>query len=233
MAKKAVLFDLGGTLLVMRRDRIFRKVLAEEGYRVSIAKIHSAYAVVESTWLGEYGYRNLSPKKSMESYRRLDAMAFRHVFPRAPPREALRVSRLLRKRWSEIGKTVPPKLYPDVEPTLGKLRYRGISLALVSNAPPDTMDLVESLGLRRYFQHFVISGVVGVSKPNPEIFRLALAGVGARPSEAIHVGDVYEADVVGARNAGIMGILIDRDGSAPSYDCPQIRGLAGVLRYLR
>lgn len=232
MTKKAVLFDLGGTLLVMRRDRIFRKVLSQEGYRASVAKIHSAYAVVESAWLKRYGYRNLSPEKSMESYRRLDAMAFRQIFPRAPPKEALRMSRLLRKRWPEIGKTVPPKLYPDVEPTLGRLKRRGISLALVSNAPPDTMDLVESLGLQRYFQQFVISGVVGVSKPNPEIFRLALSSVGAGPSETMHVGDVYEADVVGARNAGIMGILIDRDGSARSYDCPQIRSLEGVFQYL-
>ncbi len=232
MAKKAVFFDLGGTLLVMRRDRIFRRVLAEAGYRASVAKIHSAYTVVESAWLRKYGYRNLSPEKSMESYRRLDAMAFRRIFPRAPQKEALRMSRLLRQRWPELGEKFPPRLYPDVEPTLARLKRKGLRLALVSNAPPDTIDVIEALGLRRYMKHFVVSGVVGVSKPNPEIFTIALAEVGVRPSDAVHVGDVYEADVVGAGNAGIMGILIDRDGSAPEFDSPKIKSLQQVFEFL-
>jgi putative hydrolase of the HAD superfamily len=79
----------------------------------------------------------------------------------------------------------------------------------------------------------LVSGVVGVSKPNPEIFRLALAQAEAKPEETVHVGDVYEADVVGARNAGIKGILLDRTGAQRAQDCPCIQGLSEIYPHLR
>ena len=100
--RKAVFFDLGGTLLRMRRDQVFRIVLAEEGRRVPIEKIHAAYATVESEWLRKYGYRILGPEKSTESYRRLDAMTYRHIFPGAKADEVRRVSAHLREKWPEL-----------------------------------------------------------------------------------------------------------------------------------
>ncbi len=230
--KRAVSFDLGGTLLKMRRDRMFRRVLADEGYAISPEKIHSAYADVESSWLRRYGYRRLSPEKSMESYRRLDGFAFRRMFPDAASSEGRRVSGLLREKWPDLEKRFPPRLYPDAEPTLRSLRRNGFLLALVSNAPPDTMEVVEKLGLGKYMACFVISGNVGVSKPNPEIFKIALGRLGVLPGEALHVGDVYEADVVGAVNAGMTGVLIDRGGSPSRLGCPTVRHLGEVLRLL-
>ncbi len=233
MKTKAVFFDLGGTLLVMRRDRIFSKLLSEAGLETSLEHVHAAYVKAEPWWIATYGNRELSPEQTNEAYRDLDAKVFRELFPKQTEDETGRVSKLARERWSQLEKEVPLELYSDSMPLLERLSKDGYALALVSNAPPDTGKLVDALGLPRYINNVVISGVVGYSKPRPEIFRIALKRSGVQPGETIHVGDLYEADIVGARNAGIEGILIDREGSMKHLDCPKIGSLAEVYEFLR
>lgn len=232
MATKAVFFDLGGTLLVMRRDRIFQKVLSECGFEASVESIHRAYMDVEPWWLSTFASSAMSAEETNEAYRRLDARVFESLFRTAGGGESARVSALVRKRWPELEGEIPLQLYPDVEPTLGALSRRGYFLGLISNAPADTGRVVDALGLRLYMKSIVISGAVGYSKPRPEIFNFALRDAGVAPSEAVHVGDVYEADVVGARNAGMLGILIDRLGSSEHQDCPRVGSLTDVANFL-
>lgn len=227
--KKAVFFDLGGTLLVMRRDRIFQRVLRDEGYRLDLKQIRISYAKMEPVWMEVLPSRFATAEEAVEVYRRLDVMVIEDLSVVRSHAEAGRLSALVRSRWDELGKTFPAELYPDVVPVLGRLRSRGIKLGLVSNAPPDTAQTVEELGLNRYIEHIIISGIVGYSKPNPEIFRIALAGASVSAQEAVHVGDVYAADVVGARNAGMEGVLLDRDRVAGNVDCPTIHELGEVI----
>jgi HAD superfamily hydrolase (TIGR01549 family) len=233
MKTRAVFFDLGGTLLVMRRDRIFRRVLQEVGLPIELEKIHSAYQKVEPGWLTYYGTRGLTAAETEEAYRDLDQKVFSSLYPEESEEEALRVSRLVRKRWPELEADIPLALYPDAEPTLARLAGDGYALGLISNAPADTTRVVEALGLRKYLGTVVISGAVGFSKPNPEIFRIALREAGVEAAEAVHVGDMYEADVVGARSAGVEGILIDRDCSQSGLECPRVESLSEVYRYIR
>jgi putative hydrolase of the HAD superfamily len=225
---KAVFFDLGGTLLVMRRDRIFQRVLMEEGHDKGLEEIHSAYVNAEPRWLSFYGSKVLTPEETIEAYRCLDQSVFSSLFPAKSEEEAMRISGLVRKRWPELEAEIPLALYPDAEPTLVGLQAKGYLLGLVSNAPADTGQVVDALGITRYLDTVVISGAVGYTKPHPEIFRIALRNVEVSPAEAVHVGDLYEADVVGARNAGVEGILIDRDGSRPGLDCPCMRSLLEI-----
>jgi HAD superfamily hydrolase (TIGR01549 family) len=232
VARKAVFFDLGGTLLVMRRDRIFRKVVNQEGRDASIDEIHSVYMGLEPWWLGTYSSRTMSPAETTEAYRRLDQEAFSRLFPDSEPGEALRVAGLVRARWPELEKEIPLELYPDVRPALESLYSRRLHLGLISNAPADTGRVVEALGLRRYITNIVISGAVGYTKPNPEIFRIALRNARVQPADAVHVGDVYEADVVGARNAGMEGILLDRQNTSARTDCPVLNTLERILDYV-
>lgn len=232
MRKKVVFFDLGGTLLVMRRDRIFREVLDEEGYKVALGAVHSSYLEAEKWWLSAYGRRAMSPAETDDAYRDLDEKAFSSLFPRVNRPEAVRVSKQIRKRWPELEAEIPLELYPDVEPTLGRLQTDRYTLGLVSNAPADMGRVVKALGLLKYLDSVIISGVVGFSKPNPEIFNIALKDVGATPAEAVHVGDLYDADIVGARNAGITGLLIDRDAASRGLDCPSLRSLGDVYSFL-
>ncbi|HUI23809.1 MAG TPA: HAD family hydrolase [Nitrososphaerales archaeon] len=232
MRTKAVFFDLGGTLLVMRRDRIFSRVLQEEGRPAELDEIHSAYLEVESSWLSFYGAKVLTADETEEAYRELDQRVFSTLYPKESDSEASRVSRLVRKRWPELETEIPLQLYPDAEPTLRSLLADGYSLGLVSNAPAYTLKAVEALGLKKYLGTVVISGLVGYTKPHPEIFRIALRESGVEAGEAVHIGDLYEADVLGARNAGIIGVLIDRDGSHSDLDCPRVRTLTEVYRHI-
>jgi len=229
---RAVFFDLGGTLLVMRRDRIFRRVLKEEGRDASIERIHSAYTGLEGWWLEAYSSRVMTPEQTEDAYRHLDEVVFTKLFPSESPSVAFDVSRLVRKRWPELEGEIPLELYPDVHPTLTKLARGGFSMGLISNAPADTDQVVESLGLTKFLGSVIISGAVGYSKPHPEIFRMALRDLDVPPEEAIHVGDVYEADVVGARNAGMNGLLIDREGAQPIFDCPCMKSLDEIFQYI-
>ena len=106
-------------------------------------------------------------------------------------------------------------LYDDVVPTLAHLRNTGFKLAIVSNWDTPLDPLTERLGIARYFDIIVASHDARVrsAKPDPHIFNYTLAAVGVSAAEAVHVGDTYEADIVGAKNTGIRPILIDRDGS--------------------
>lgn len=217
---------------MMRRDRVFRKVLAEEGYEATLGAIHAAYVTADSWWLTAYGNKVMTRAETAEAYRDLDEKVFSATCPQQSHAEAVRVSRQVRKRWPELEDEIPPELYPDAEPTLGRLKREGYSLGLVSNAPAEATETVAALGLSKYLDSVTVSGVVGYSKPNPEIFRIALKALSVGPEEAVHVGDLYEADVRGARNAGIEGVLLDRDGSYGGTECPKIDTLSGIYGFL-
>ncbi len=104
-------------------------------------------------------------------------------------------------------------LYDDTIPTLAHLRDAGFKLAIVSNWDTPLDPLTERLGIADYFDTITASHDERVksAKPDPHIFNYTLAKVGVSAEETVHVGDTYEADIVGARNVGIRPILIDRD----------------------
>ncbi len=106
-------------------------------------------------------------------------------------------------------------LYDDTIPTLEHLRDAGFKLAIVSNWDTPLNPLTERLGIADYFDTITASHDERVksAKPDPHIFNYTLAKVGVSAEETVHVGDTYEADIVGARNVGIRPILIDRDGA--------------------
>jgi HAD superfamily hydrolase (TIGR01549 family) len=109
-------------------------------------------------------------------------------------------------------------LYEDTVPTLEHLRGEGFKLAIVSNWDTPLDPLTERLGIAHYFDIIVASHDTRVrsAKPDSHIFNYTLEAVGVLASEAVHVGDTYEADVIGARRACIHPIFIDRDSSQVS-----------------
>ena len=71
-----------------------------------------------------------------------------------------------------------------------------------------------------------------VEKPDPRFFEIALTRSGARRESTIHVGDLYEVDVVGARAAGITPVLLDAAGLYPDADCDRVRSLGDLVSRL-
>ena len=125
-------------------------------------------------------------------------------------------------------------LYNDAVPTLAHLRDAGFKLAIVSNWDTPLDPLTERLGIADYFDAIVASHDARVrsEKPDPHIFNYALTAVGVSPEEVVHVGDTYQADIVGARNVGIRPILLDRDATQTGRWKETIQSLAELPKML-
>jgi len=119
--------------------------------------------------------------------------------------------------------------FPDALPTLRGLHEQSKPLAVVSNWDPALPTLLAELGLAEFFNFVLPSAEIGIEKPDGRIFRLALQRLGLRSQEVVHVGDQYEADVVGARAVGITPILLDRKGQTRHQDVICISSLAELI----
>ena len=108
------------------------------------------------------------------------------------------------------------EIYPEVLDALRDLKAAGLTLAIVSNWDLRLPRLVRNLGLADYFDFLLSSSVCGATKPSPKIFHEALAQAKVAPHEAVHVGDTYDEDFVGASRVGIHALLIDRSGTGNS-----------------
>lgn len=139
--------------------------------------------------------------------------------------------RFVQLLWESFGCTDRWRTFPEVEPVLAELRRRGYRLGIVSNWDSRLVPICHALGITGYMEFVLASSVVGVEKPDRRIFEMALARMGVEPDRAIHVGDDFEADVLGARGAGIAAVHLNRDG-AGSSDGPAIGSLEGLLEML-
>jgi HAD superfamily hydrolase (TIGR01549 family) len=106
-----------------------------------------------------------------------------------------------------------------------KARYR---VAVISNANGTVHAAFDRLGLTPLVDFVIDSAVEGVEKPDPRIFQIALARAGVSADHAVHAGDMYQIDVMGARAAGIDALLIDAAGLYGDADCPRYASLAEV-----
>jgi putative hydrolase of the HAD superfamily len=103
------------------------------------------------------------------------------------------------------------RLFDDAARLLDALDGR-LPLALITNGASDTQRAVlRALDLERRFDVIVISGEVGIAKPDPEAFRIVCDQLGTDPAATWHVGDDPTTDVGGARAAGLVAVWVDRD----------------------
>jgi putative hydrolase of the HAD superfamily len=120
---------------------------------------------------------------------------------------------------------------PDgVREALERARDAGVVLGVVSNSEGMLDALFAHVGLSEYFVVVVDSAHEGVRKPDPEIFRRALARIGVAASRAMYVGDLPSVDVDGARAAGMRAVLVDPFAHYPHYaDAPRVDSVVEVL----
>ena len=105
------------------------------------------------------------------------------------------------------------RLFDDVLPFLRFSREAGLRIAAVTNASGGHQRAkLDDLGLSGFVDHVAIAGEVGAAKPDPLIFHSACAALDCEPREAIHVGDRLRTDAIGARDAGLRGVWLNRGG---------------------
>jgi putative hydrolase of the HAD superfamily len=121
---------------------------------------------------------------------------------------------------------------PDVEPALERLKALGVKLVVVSNSNGRLRHLFERIRLADRFDVLFDSFEEGVEKPDPRLFEIALERCGARRETTMHVGDLYNVDVVGARAAGLRAVLLDAASLYEGVDCQRIHSLTELSELL-
>lgn len=118
--------------------------------------------------------------------------------------------------------------FPDAEPALRHLREAGMALVVVSNWDVSLHEVLARTGLRPLVDAAISSAEVGSAKPDRAIFALALALARSEAAATWHVGDSIQADVEGARRAGIVPVLIDRDPRSEPLRDAGVRRIASL-----
>jgi len=211
---RAVLLDALGTLLELEPPvPALRAELAARDMEVDDAEAGAAL-LAEITYYRAHHLEGHDPA-SVAGLRRRCAEAMEAALPGrvrgALDMEELEAAMLAALRF---------RPYPEVPAVLAGLRRRGLRLVVVSNWDASLHDRLAGDGLAECLTGIVSSAEVGASKPAPDAFARALSLADVRPEEAVHVGDRVEEDVAGARAAGIVPVLLVREGEAPSVDPP-------------
>lgn len=111
----------------------------------------------------------------------------------------------LRRHW---------RLFDDARPCVDWLRAAGYRVGAITNSTGEHQrGKLAGLGLLDLFDHVAIAGELHAAKPEPAIFAVACAAVGVEPAQAVHVGDRLVLDAMGARDAGLHGVWLDRTGT--------------------
>jgi REG-2-like HAD superfamily hydrolase len=229
-----VFLDAGETLFqVSSPADSFGEVLAELGYRVPAGRLASAVAQARVKAMApdhlepgpEYA---ISAERARARRGRLIAEILRSVGVREADFEVCRAA-----VWESFAGPRFFGLYPEVPEVLATLRTSGYRLGIISNWEPRLELLCRNHGLADHFAFVLASEAEGFAKPGPRLFRRALELAQVEPSRAVHVGDSYEHDVLGAAAVGIDSVLLDRGGYYPPGRWqPTIRSLdelPGVL----
>lgn len=227
-----VLFDVGDTLIAPRRSygAVYHRVLGDLGVDLPLERLErclpeTAEAMARSIPTGADRFSHF-PGGETEYWERFAGRVYKEVTGKQTG------PAFGREMLDRLGDAfLDPevwRIYDDVPPALRELRGAGCRLAVVSNWDSRLPRLLDVLGLAEHFETIGVSHLEGVEKPDPAFFRRVLARMDARPDQALHVGNLPDVDVEGARAAGIDGLLIDRRGELPA-SVPDLRGLPRIV----
>ncbi|WJH32238.1 HAD-IA family hydrolase [Paenibacillus sp. CC-CFT747] len=118
------------------------------------------------------------------------------------------------------------QLFEDVEESLEAFSKRGLRLGVISNFAPTLRHILEAKGILSYFDPVIVSTEVGIEKPNPSIFRLALEEAGLEAKDVLYIGDHEHNDLWAPAQVGIDAVKIKR------YDYMEGEGIRSLLELL-
>ena len=222
---KAISFDFYNTLVQFwpPLDEIQQAACNELGLKVSKSSLKHGYSVADGYFNQENCRRSLasrSARERSEFFARYEQMILENA--------GLPVTLDLAGQVWEMAMFIPKDLVPfdDTIPALAVLRGQGYRLGVLTNLQRDIGELCRRLGLAPYLDFCINADEAGAEKPHAPMFLVALERASVDAGEAVHVGDQFESDVLGARAVGMHGVLIDRGGrQAKVQDCPRIAGL--------
>lgn len=217
-----VLFDAGGTLVHL--DYFF---LHKELRRAGISATCRAIRRAEYAARREVDQRALGLSQDTDETRRQPY--FSALLEELNVDAASAAQLLQRFETAHRQNNLWRVMLPSTPRILAELRNRGVRLGVVSNADGRIVSILRSCGIEQFFDAVIDSHHVGVEKPDPQIFHVALAQTKARAEQTIFVGDIYSIDVLGAHRAGLRPLLIDILDCYDGVQCEKIRHLGELL----
>ncbi len=211
-------FDWGGTLF------------NEDGGIRNLAKSVAELAEAADTEVSEQQFFDAMLAAEFAEETDKIGVALNEIVADEGVRSAIQSGLDLERSWS-------PE-YPGLTKTLSVLSGR-YSMGLISNTRPGFDRRLETMGIRQLIDVRVGSGDVGVSKPDPAIFRLAMERADCVASESLMIGDRPDKDIAGANAVGMstirirQGIYVDQEPATPDEhpdaEVTDIRELPGLL----
>ncbi len=220
MPLKAVLFDAGNTVMLINYA-VVAEALTEEGFDVEEAGVREAEyrARVRLDPILAKRHSTEAPK-IFQAYIRFVCEGLGVKWGAATERAFRRIAEYNREHnlWNQPN--------PQAPAVLERLQSLDLAVGMISNSDGSIERMITKEGLASYFRFILDSRVVGVEKPDPRIFQMALERAGVSPAEAVYIGDLYSIDVVGSRAAGLDAILLDPAGLWGHVDCPKAKDLS-------
>ncbi|MBL9169556.1 MAG: HAD-IA family hydrolase [Verrucomicrobiales bacterium] len=213
---QAISFDVGGTLIEPWPSvgDVYAEVATESGYPCPDPQRITRQFV--QAWQGRksFGYTRQDWAEVVEK-------SFEGVLP---SQVASRLFPLIYDRFTEARSW---HLYPDVLPTLERLRAQGLRMAITSNWDERLDATLRALNLQDYFEVVTASGPLGYHKPTAAIFHATCEALQLQPKQVLHVGDSRSEDFGGSTDAGLQGLLLRRQHVA-ALEPHEINSLLGL-----
>ncbi|MCG6911342.1 MAG: HAD-IA family hydrolase [Deltaproteobacteria bacterium] len=221
-------FDIGYTLLRMKREVTYRQALKTFGEDISVEILEREFHWVDKLFMREYPGVFLKGRGVYMPWF-LGVLNYRLGI-------SLDVAEV-DKCWEKIQLATEDYWIPfgDVHEVLGELRDSSLRMGVISNWDRSAKYLLKRHGLIGYFEHCIISSEVGLDKPDPAIFNLAMQQAEADPRECVYVGDNYYDDAVGSRQVGMQALILNRFGTLGVEeidDAPIIQNLGQIKDYI-
>lgn len=232
---RAIIYDAGGTLLLGRPtiDELCDIAFDEFEVYIEPEQLREAMPDVGAFFHQRRELDGLGVYDSNQQARNFWREYYLEAFRRAGIEHEDEVLSALALRLNDwYSEPSQWQVYDDAWVALEEGKSRGLIQGVVSDWGTDLLTILGSLGVTQYFDFVVVSAIVGRAKPAPEIFRYALDRGGVTAGESVYVGDSYVADVLGARAAGMLPVLVERKDHNHSFDCLTIPSLDRLFEAL-
>ncbi len=228
MPIKAIFFDMDGTLVHMPGSTpqewlmgIYRRL----DLNFEFARVKQAYEAAEAEWKRRVRDSLGYTRASFVEWNRL-------ILERLGIDENVKS---LAERVQRGFENPEDELFPEVRQVLKDLKAQGLTLGIVSHRPTaGIQSSLERHGIEKYFACWVSPQDAGAffGKLDAKLWRYALNMLEIQPAEAMHVGDDYEVDVLGAKQGGLLPVLMERTGRHSRIDCVKLNDLTGIFDLL-
>jgi len=213
-----VTFDFGQTLAELDSATLERR-LAERGYAVSATALDAA---LPEAW-------RAYNQAIVEGHEGHPWHLLMHVLLRGAGFEQRALAETVEWLWQEQPRyNLWRRPIPGMFELVRELFEAGVPLGIISNSEGKLSELAVELDVAQYFQVIGDSGRFGIPKPKPDIFLYVASELKLAPSQIIHIGDAWAADVEGALNVGMKAIWFDTQGAPPPTLLASVRVARGA-----